>query len=277
MPAATTKSKKKEQEREDDEVHQKAAAGAHIVYKAILKEAEEELARPSAALAWSGLAAGLSMGFSLVGEGLLRSHLPETPWRPLISKFGYSLGFLIVILGRQQLFTENTLTPILSLLQRRSAAVLVNVLRLWGIVLVTNIIGAALFAYAVQRTHVFDPKANAAFLQIGLESFDQPFSSLLIKGIFAGWLIALMVWLLPVAETGRISVIILITYIVGLGQLSHIIAGSVEVLYTVAAAHHGWAQYFGAYALPTLLGNCFGGVAMVACLNYAQVASGASE
>ncbi len=106
-----------EQKREDRVVEEKAAVGSHIVYKAILKEADEELGRSTIALAWSGLAAGLSMGFSLVAEGLLQSHLPDAAWRPLISKFGYSLGFLIVILGRQQLFTENTLTPMLPLLQ----------------------------------------------------------------------------------------------------------------------------------------------------------------
>src|SRR5450432_4688701 len=102
---------KKEQMWEEQEVHEKSAASATIVYKAILKEAEEELVRPSLALAWSGLAAGLSMGFSLVLEGLLQSRLPDAPWRDLVAKLGYTVGFVILILSRQQLFTENTLTP----------------------------------------------------------------------------------------------------------------------------------------------------------------------
>jgi formate/nitrite transporter FocA (FNT family) len=267
----------KDRQREEDEIHQKAAAGAHIVYKAILKEADEELARPSIALAWSGLAAGLSMGFSLVAEGLLRAHLPDAPWRPLIAKLGYSIGFLIVILGRQQLFTENTLTPILPLLKRRDVATLGNVLRLWIIVLLTNLIGAGLFAYALQRSSAFEPHVKESFLQLGISAMDHPFAHLLVKGVFAGWLIALMVWLLPVAETGRISVIILITYIVGLGQLSHIIAGSVEVMYTVAAGEHTWGQFLGSYAAPSLIGNCIGGVMLVAALNYAQVAAGGDD
>src|SRR3954447_25702402 len=137
----------KDRQREEDEVHEKAAAGAHIVYKAILKEADEELARPSIALAWSGLAAGLSMGFSLVAEGLLRAALPDAPWRPLVAKLGYSLGFIIVILGRQQLFTENTLTPILPLLRRKNFATFLQVMRLWGVVLLANVIGTILFAW----------------------------------------------------------------------------------------------------------------------------------
>ena len=115
---------------------------------------------------------------------------------------------------------------------------------------------------------------KAAFLQIGMESMNHPIGSIFIKGIFAGWLIALMVWQLPVAEAGRIHVIIIITYIVGLGELSHIIAGSVEAIYTVAAHHHTWGDYLFRWALPTLLGNVFGGVALVAAVNYAQVEAG---
>src|SRR5665213_2040755 len=99
--------------------HRSSPSGA-IVYSAILKEACDELERPSSALFWSGLAAGFSMGGSLIAEGLLANCLPDTPWRPLISKLGYSLGFLMAVLGRQQLFTENTLTPMLPLLQDKT-------------------------------------------------------------------------------------------------------------------------------------------------------------
>src|SRR5947209_2624298 len=106
-------------DQETEEAENRRSPSGAIVYKAIFKEGSDELERPSSALFWSGLAAGLSMGFSLVAEGLLRSHLPETEWRTVITKFGYSIGFLIVILGRQQLFTENTLTVILPLLQKK--------------------------------------------------------------------------------------------------------------------------------------------------------------
>src|SRR5512141_611186 len=114
---------------------ERSSLGVHIVHEAIRMEGEEELRRPSSALAWSAFAAGLSMGFSLVAEALLRAGLPDAPWRPLIAKLGYSVGFLVVILGRQQLFTENTLTVMLPLLERRSGRALLSVLRLWAIVL----------------------------------------------------------------------------------------------------------------------------------------------
>ena len=275
--AAAAEPRSAEQRHEDRIVEDKAAVGSHIVYKAIKKTGDEELDRPAIALGFSGLAAGLSMGFSLVAEGLLRSKLPDTPWRPLVTKLGYSVGFLIVILGRQQLFTENTLTPMLPLMLRRDRATLAKVARLWATVLATNVLGAALFAYAVQRTPAFSAEARQAFLELGLEGMAPAAGTIFIKGIFAGWLIALMVWLLPVAEAGRIWIIVLLTYIVGLGQLSHVIAGSVDAIYTVAAGRHGWGEYVGHFLLPTLSGNCLGGVTMVAALNYAQVAAGGQE
>src|SRR5512146_1207676 len=116
-------------ESEQDEIERRAAIRVVVVHEAIRKEGEAELSRSSSALAWSGFAAGLSMGFSLVGEGLIRAHLPEASWTPLLAKFGYALGFVIVVLGRQQLFTENTLTAIVPLLMRRRWDYLLNVLR----------------------------------------------------------------------------------------------------------------------------------------------------
>jgi len=267
----------KEREREEEEIHEKAAAPARVVYHAILKEGEEELSRSNSALWWSGLAAGLSMGFSLVAEGLLRAYLPEAHWRPLVAKLGYSVGFIIVVLGRQQLFTENTLTPILPLLKRKELRVFGNVMRLWGVVLVANLVGAAAFAWAVAKTPAFDPEVKHAFENIGREAMRHGFGTVLLRGIFAGWLIALMVWLLPVAETARVWVILIITYLVGLAGSSHVIVGSIESLYLVAGGESTWARYAGQYMVPALVGNVIGGVSLVAALNHAQVVAGGDE
>ena len=138
----------------DEEPEEKSAPSAHVVYEAIRREGRHELGRQSSSLAWSGLAAGLSMGFSFVTQALLEHHLPDTPWRPLIASLGYSVGFLIVILGRQQLFTENTLTPVLPLLHNRDAGTFVRVLRLWGLVLVANLAGTIIVAAAIAWTPV---------------------------------------------------------------------------------------------------------------------------
>src|SRR5271155_4865298 len=259
---------------EKKQVEERVAIGANVVYETIRREGEDELQRPSAALAWSGLAAGLSMGFCLVAEAALVAHLPDATWRPLISRLGYSVGFLIVILGRQQLFTENTLTVVLPALLHKDRKTLLNVARLWAVVLTTNIFGTLLFAVGIARVHLFEPAVQQAFHDIGMAHLGASFGVAFMRAVFAGWLIALMVWLLPGAEASRVVIIIIITYLVGLANLNHIIAGSTTMLYLVATHAMSWPQYFEGFFLPTLLGNIAGGVSMVAALGHAQVVGG---
>jgi formate-nitrite transporter family protein len=241
------------------------------VHEVIREEGEEELGRSVGALAWSGLAAGLSMGFSLVVEGLLHHYLPDAPWRPLVASFGYTTGFLIVVLGRQQLFTENTLTGVIPLLTRRDRATLIALLRLWVVVLLANLLGAGLFAALAALAPIFEPNLHRDFLEIGEAAAAGSFFVLFVKAVLAGWLIALMVWLLPGSGSARPIVIVLITYIVALGGFSHIIAGSVDVLYLVMASEKSFLSYLADFVLPVLAGNIVGGSALVAMLNHAQV------
>jgi formate/nitrite transporter FocA (FNT family) len=264
-------------EKHEEEVHSRQAISAHVVYEAILREGEEELERPTTALAFSGLAAGSSMGFSLVTQALLQQHLPSTEWRPLVSKLGYSVGFLIVVLGRQQLFTENTLTPVLSFLRHKQFSVFLNLLRLWAAVYIANIVGALLFACALAHTSTFDPELKSIFSEIGHKPIEHGFLTVFLRAIFAGWLVALMVWLLPFAESARIWVIAFLTYLIGIGQLTHIIAGSVDVLYLVVRGELSVGGYLNQFMWPTLLGNIVGGVSLVAVLNHAQVVAGKDE
>ncbi len=133
-------------EEEKKEARERTSISAPVVHEAIRRDGEDELQRPVSALAWSGLAAGLSMGFSFVAEGLLHHYLPESVWRPLIVSIGYPFGFLLIIIGRQQLFTENTLTAVIPLLARRNVTTLISMLRLWAVVLLANLVGAHLFA-----------------------------------------------------------------------------------------------------------------------------------
>jgi formate/nitrite transporter FocA (FNT family) len=260
-----------------EEAEERSAPSGKVVYHAILSEGEEELSRPSSALFWSGLAAGLSMGFSMIAQGLLKAHLPEARWSALVHSFGYSVGFLIVILGRQQLFTENTLTPILPLLKHKKIQVLANVARLWAVVLIANLIGALAIGFVAVRSNAFSHDVRRAFVEMGHAAMSPGPGTILLRGIFAGWLIALMVWLLPYAEVGRVWVIIIITYLVGLGHFSHIIAGAVEVFALSAAGEKPWLSVICGYLLPTLIGNIIGGVTLVAALNHAQIVAGAES
>lgn len=259
-------------EREQHEVHERSAPRTEVVYEAIRKEGENELKRSPPTLAYDGLTAGLSMGFSFVAEALLRSHLPDATWRPTVVSLGYSVGFLMVVMGRQQLFTENTLTVILPLLRNFDAFTLKRVLKVWAVVLAANLLGAFLFALVIGHTDLFRPEVRAAFGDLGHEALEGGWGLTLIRGIFAGWLIALMVWMLPAAESARVLVVIIMTYVVAFGGFAHIIAGSVELFYVVTTGAASWSDYFG-WMLPTLLGNIIGGTTLVAALGHAQVVS----
>ena len=217
------------------------------------------------------------MGFSFLAEGLLRSFLPEADWRPLVTKLGYSVGFIIVIVGSQQLFTENTLMPIVPLLSRRTMEALRNVLRLWAAVLVGNLIGAFAFGATLGRLAVVEPRVMRALSEISAEALRHDGTTTLLHAVFAGWLIALMVWMLPGSRGNRLSVIVLMTYLVGLGGFAHIIAGAGEVFYAAVRHEATWGHVANGYLLPTLVGNVLGGVTMVAALNHAQATSGEEE
>jgi formate-nitrite transporter family protein len=265
-------------EHEEEQVKKRSSLRAAVVFETVRREGETEISRPPLALAFSGLAAGLSMGFSLVGTGILHAYLPPAPSRTLFESFGYTLGFLVVVLGRQQLFTENTLTAILPVLDDEDKPKkLWQMLRLWAIVLTTNLIGAAIFAEVAANTVMFTPEFKKAFLEIGLLVLHPTFAEVLWRGILAGWLIAMMVWLLPAANPQRTWVIIIITWVVGAAGLSHIIAGSVEALYVVAAGQWPWTQYVTDFLVPVFIGNCIGGVGLVALLNYGQVVTESDE
>jgi formate/nitrite transporter FocA (FNT family) len=175
-----------------------------------------------------------------------------------------------VVLGRQQLFTENTLTPILPLLHNRDLSTFGRVVRLWALVLTANIVGTWLFAAAIAHIPVLEPNAMRAFAEVSRSSL-QGFAHTFVRAIFAGWLIALMVWLLPAAEASRPLIIMIITYVVGLCGFAHVIAGSVECAFLVQIGDASVGDFITGFFVPTLLGNVVGGVALVAVLNYGQV------
>lgn len=242
-----------------------------VIYRAIRQDGDYALCLSSRELAWSGLAAGISMGFSLIGEGLLRARLPEAHWAPLVAKFGYAMGFLIVILGRQQLFTEQTLSSILPLLSSdRPHGNLPNVARLWIVVLLSNLIGAGALALVTAWTPAFSGEAKTAFAAIGNEALSHGFAAQLVAGIYAGFLIATMVWLLPGAGHARLWIVVIVAYVVGIGNLAHVIAGGAETLYVVFTGERSFGEFLVHFLVPAFLGNSIGGVTLVAALAHAQ-------
>jgi formate-nitrite transporter family protein len=171
------------------------------------------------------------------------------------------------------LFTENTLTPILPLLHRRDRATLRNVARLWSVILLSNLAGALAMAWVLGNTGAFPEEVRRVFAQIGRESLQIGFGLIVLRAIFAGWLLAMLVWVLPFAEHARFFVIIGLTWLIGIGGFSHVVAGSIEVMLLGATGAASWTHVVGGYIVPALIGNVVGGVSLVAALNHAQVIS----
>lgn len=256
-------------DREIEEADERSSTTAKVVHEAIRLEGTEELERPSSSVWWSGLAAGLTIGCSMIAQGILETRLPDAPWRDLVASFGYCLGFLFVTMGRQQLFTETTLTVMLPLLHKTHGPS--DVMRYWTIVFVGNIAGTLLFAAAATIPQLFPPDVAHAFVELGAKAAAPGFLPVLIKGVFAGWLIALMVWLMPAASSARFVVIVAVTWLIAAAKFSHVIAGSTEAAFAAMKGAIGWGDYLTGFVIPALIGNSIGGVVFVALLNHAQV------
>jgi len=256
---------------EQRQVRSRLRLRAAVVYETVREEGDEELGRTLPSLWWSGVAAGLSIGFSIVAEGLLAAYLPDAEWRPLLDNLGYSVGFLIVILAREQLFTENTITAVLPFAAESTLANFYRVLRLWAVVLLANLVGTGLFAAGLSTDLLFEPQVHAAFLDMGRHLMEVDGLPMFLKAVLAGWLVATLVWLLPAAEQSRFWVIVLISYLIALGDLPHVIAGSVEMYLLLFHAELGLGNALVGFLLPTLAGNIVGGSALFALISYAQV------
>jgi formate/nitrite transporter FocA (FNT family) len=257
--------------KEKQQVRESVRHRPAVVYEIIRVQGEIELRRPLSALWWSGVAAGISIGLSFLTEAAIASHLPAGGWSPLIAKLGYAVGFLIVILGHQQLFTENVLTAVLPIMARKQVSWLLRMVRLWAIVLAANIAGCLIFALALAFLPIVSPEVSAELTKIVTTVMANTPGEMFAKGIGAGWLIAALVWILSSSEHVEFFVITLLTYLIALFGFTHIVAGSAEALYGVLTGITTVETAIFRFFLPTLAGNVFGGTILFSVLSYAQV------
>lgn len=244
---------------------------AMAIHEHIRQDGEKELERDAMALLWSAIAAGLSMGASLLAKGIFHVQLDDIPGRFLLENLGYTFGFIIVIMARQQLFTENTVTAVLPVMHKPTPGNIGLLMRLWGIVLLGNILGTGVAAWAFEYMPIFDEETRDAFVSIGMEVMKNSPSEMFANAIISGWLIATMVWMFPAAGAAKIVVIILMTWLIALGDTTHIVVGSVEILYLVFNGTLHWSDFFWPFALPTLAGNICGGTFIFALMSHAQI------
>jgi len=258
---------RKEVERLEDE----ATPPTPAIYEVVRRLGKEEMERPAVSLWWSGVAGGLSISFSLLAEAILRMHLPDAPWRPLLVALGYPVGFLMVVLARQQLFTETTITVILPVMKEPSSAHFTGAARMWAVVLAANLAGTLFAALFCSFTPVVSPELRGAMVDIARTAMDHPWLEMGFRGITAGFLMAAMVWLIPAAGNTQFHIVALVTYVIGAGDFSHIVAGSMEAFLLAVNGSMPMATLFGGFLAPVLVGNIIGGTALFAVISYAQV------
>ena len=253
------------------DIEEMSSPRAPVIYEVVRRLGDEEMERPITSLWWSGVSAGLSISFSLLAQAILEMHLPDTPWRLLVAGFGYCVGFLMVILGRQQLFTESTITAVLPVLSKVSWQSIWGMARIWLIVLIANLTGTLFAAMFCTFTPVLPADLLAGMLKISSALLSLGWWNMAFRGVTSGFLIAAMVWMIPSAENAKFLVITLMTYLIAIGGFTHIVAGSMEAHMLVLNGEWEWWQMLGQFLLPVLLGNMIGGTALFALISYAQV------
>jgi formate/nitrite transporter FocA (FNT family) len=253
------------------DVEELATPRTPVIYEVVRRLGEEEMARPLTSLWWSGVAAGLSISFSLLAQAVLQTHLPDAPWRPLVASFGYCVGFVMAVLSRQQLFTESTITAVLPVAKNITLDNLGRTARLWAIVLAANLAGTLFAALFCAYTPVLTPDLYGGMLSISQSLLDFSWWEMLFRAIAAGFLMAAMVWLMPGAERSQFQVIVVMTWLIAVGGFTHVVAGSMEAYLLVFSGSWAWWQMLTEFMAPVLIGNMIGGTALFALISYAQV------
>ncbi|WPZ21740.1 formate/nitrite transporter family protein [Sulfitobacter faviae] len=260
-----------QEEAEERSVSDAAALSPKLIYEVIRREGRDELNRTNRSLIWSGISAGMLISLSVLGEAIFRTYLPDAEWRFLLENLGYSLGFIAVIMGRMQLFTENTITTVLPLMQERSLGVLCSLLRLWGVVLGANVIGAFAAAALFVYTPAIPENILPAIISLSEHATGMGVSEAFWRGIPAGVIVALIVWMLPQADEAAFFLILTFTWLIAAGDFTHIVAGSVEMAALLLHGSLGVGQAIFGFFLPVLVGNIIGGTVVFTLVAWGQV------
>jgi len=259
----------------DDAPLKKPQKSYHTILEQHVRQAHEEIERPAIALLLSGLSAGLDLGFGpFLMAVMMTSTAKELPHSvvQIVVNLAYSVGFVFVVVGRSALFTEQTTSAVLPVLSRR--ATVRQLLRLWGLVLVANVVGGTVIAAVTSqvgpRLGVVDVEA---FKEIAARLLDHPWWVMLLGAIAAGWLMGLLAWLVMASrETiSQILIVVLTTFVIGIAGFQHSIAGTIEVLNAVFSGAGPTLGDFGQFLLWSVLGNAIGAVTFVALLKFGHV------
>ena len=266
-------SRKKPQDAQAEEksVSEATALSPKLIYEVIRREGRDELNRTNRSLIWSGISAGMLISLSVLGEAIFRTYLPDAGWRFLLENLGYSLGFIAVIMGRMQLFTENTITTVLPLMQERSLNILCRLMRLWAVVLGANVIGAFAAAALFIYTPAIPAEVLPAIISLSEHATGMPAAEGFWRAIPAGVIVALIVWMMPQADETSFFLILVFTWLIAAGDFAHIVAGSVEMAVMILDGQLGLMAAVFEFFLPVLAGNIVGGTIIFTLVAWGQV------
>ncbi|WP_298921942.1 formate/nitrite transporter family protein [uncultured Roseobacter sp.] len=261
----------RDERQEEASVQEATALAPKLIYEVIRREGEEEMARPKRSLIWSGIAAGVMISLSVLGEAIFRTYLPPSKSSYLIENLGYSLGFLAVIMGRMQLFTENTITTVLPVMVARTWYSLGCMLRLWTIVMSANVVGAFAVAALFVFTPAIAPEVMKAVVDLSHHATGMGANAAFWRAIPAGVIVALIVWMLPQADSAKFFIVLIFTWLIAAGDFTHIVAGSVEMAVLVWMGELSASGAIGGFFIPVLAGNIIGGTVIFALMAWGQV------
>src|SRR6195952_4779325 len=244
------------------------AVAEQPVEDAVLRAIDEGRRRISRRT-WPLLATGVLGGID-VGTGVVALLFGENETQSkLLAGLAFTIGFIALTLARSELFTEDFLVPVMTVIARQARSRML--LRLWVGTLVANLVGGWLFTYLIMKgfpqfaeTAI---KAGSFYVDLGLGG--KAFS----LAVIGGAVITLMTWMQHTTESTGVRLVPAITggFLLAGAQLNHAIVNS---LLMFAALHTGhapfgyaqWAQTAGFAAI----GNIVGGVVLVTLLRLFQ-------
>lgn len=250
----------------------------HEILEEQIETAMQQHLRPKWNLFLSAISAGLEIGFSIFLMATIYSLFAGV-YHPSVLHtmlaFAYPLGFIFVIIGKSELFTEHTTLAVIPVLNGNAS--LKSLLVVWGVIFAGNLVGGSIFSYilSVISEHL-GVIAASAYGELAFKLYNHSWAVIGGSGILAGWLMGLLSWLITSARDtiSRIVLVTLITTVIGIGGLHHCIVGSVEMFLAVLTSEEvTWGDYIHVVGWATI-GNTIGGVVFVAFVKFSHVTTG---
>lgn len=235
----------------------------------------ERLTRPLGEMAITGFIGGMSVSFGAValawaaasvGEGTMGSGASH-----LAGALAFPVGFVILLVGKSELFTEDFFLPVTGVIEREDSVG--SLARLWAVTLAANLLGVLVFSLLISRGEALADAPSEVLIELSEAKVGWDLSTAFVKALFAGWLMTLLTWLLIAAHgfTSRLIIIWIIGSLIVLGEFNHVIISAAEVWIAIlVGADIGVLDWLRDNFLPALFGNVVGGVVFVTMLYYIQ-------